>query len=125
MARELLAIDADIPFRIFNENKDGNDDVKVDDFEMHCFPQMWGSTALGFKGMGGQAMTEANTYVFVPLTCSFQNCLVYFSSRFAYAVPYSQALMKDIQAQEMKPVSKKYKYFDAYVEEVGTQRGGE
>lgn len=33
------------------------------DLILHSFPQMWGSTALGFDVIGGQAMTEAYTTV--------------------------------------------------------------
>lgn len=32
-------------------------------FKMYVFPQTWGSTALGFDGCGGQAITEAYTTV--------------------------------------------------------------
>lgn len=38
-------------------------DVPHDDFEVYVFPQMWGSTALGYSGFGGQAMTTASTIV--------------------------------------------------------------
>lgn len=34
------------------------------DFEADVFPQLWSSTALGFGGVGGQAMTTAYTTVF-------------------------------------------------------------
>lgn len=33
------------------------------DLVLHTFPQMWGSTALGFEWIGGQAITEAYTTV--------------------------------------------------------------
>ncbi len=33
------------------------------DLVLHSFPQMWGSAALGFDRIGGQAMTEAYTTV--------------------------------------------------------------
>ena len=32
-------------------------------FKMYVFPQIWSSTALGFDGCGGQAITEAYTTV--------------------------------------------------------------
>ncbi len=38
-----------------------------EDFKVDCafnmFPQLWGSTSLGYNGFGGSAMTTANTYV--------------------------------------------------------------
>ena len=36
------------------------------DFDIIMFDQTWGSTALGFPGVGGSAMTEATTYVLIP-----------------------------------------------------------
>lgn len=59
------------------------DDVHV----TAMFPQMWGSTALGFGGLGGQAMTTAYTTV---IECqSNGHYAVYFGSsgRLAYLVP--------------------------------------
>lgn len=40
-----------------------DDPYKSVDLVLHTFPQMWGSTALGFDVIGGQAMTEAYTTV--------------------------------------------------------------
>lgn len=105
-AKELLMINDDLPFRF-----DYSEEPKptVDDFDMYTFEQVWGSTALGFGGIGGQAMTAARTYVFVPITCN-QKCFVYFAGRFAYAVKYSQTLMDDVLRWSMEPVSKAGKY---------------
>ena len=64
---------------------------------------------LGFSGIGGQTMTTANTYVFIPLFVH-QNCFVYFGARLAYAVPYSEVFVIDIGQQKMEPVSRKGKY---------------
>ena len=106
MAREILAIEADLPFRL---------DYKyqplptIDDFELYTFVQTWGSTALGFGGIGGQAMTDARTYVFIPVSCQ-QKCFVYFGGRFAYAVDFSQDFMEDVQRGNMMPVSGADKY---------------
>lgn len=47
-----------------------------------AFPQTWGSTALGFGGIGGAAMTTAQTYVVLANGSVF----VYFGSRFAYEI---------------------------------------
>lgn len=106
IAREILAIEEDLPYR-FDYKK--QDRVSINDFELYTFDQVWGSTALGFGGVGGQAMTTARTYVLVPED-GVQNCFIYFAGKYAYEVPYSDVLMADIQRQSMEPVSKKGKY---------------
>lgn len=103
-AMELLCIDEDIRFRFKNRN------TRISDFEMISFNQTWGSTALGFGGIGGQAMTSARTYVFVPVTCE-EDCLVYFAGKFAYSVPYSQEFVEDVKGENVagKYESSKYR----------------
>ena len=113
MAKQLLIINEDLPFR-FDYSKDRR--VTVDDFEIYIFEQVWGSTALGFGGIGGQAMTEENTYVFVPLNCD-QKCFIYFGSRFAYEVEWSDTLMQDILAKKVEPVNRYRKYTAAALKE--------
>lgn len=76
---------------------------------MYVFPQVWGSTALGFGGVGGQMMTTANTYVFID-KYSEQNCFVYFGGRFAYEAPYCQEFIDDVRRNKMEPVNRKGKY---------------
>ena len=105
MAREILQIEADLPFR-FNYDKEK---ATVDDFDLYTFEQTWGSTALGFGGIGGQAMTSSRTYVFVPVTCN-QKCFIYFGGRFAYTADYCKELKEDIRTQRMEPVSRAGKY---------------
>ena len=57
MAREILQIEADLPYRFdYKETPSPT----LEDFEIHTFEQVWGSTALGFGGMGGQ--DELSTY---------------------------------------------------------------
>lgn len=107
MAREILAIEADLPFRL---NYDDQFLPTVDDFELYTFVQTWGSTALGFGGVGGQAMTDATTYVFIPPVNCKQKCFVYFAGRFAYAADFSQEFMNDVQKHDMVPVSRAGKY---------------
>ena len=106
MAREILAIEADLPYRFDYSN---NSNPTFDDFELHAFEQTWGSTALGFGGVDGQAMTPARTYVFVPVTCN-QKCFVYFAGKFAYAVDYSEKFMEDVYNGTMESVTKSSKY---------------
>ena len=105
MARELLTIESDLPYR-FDYSVEH---PTIDDFELYTFNQTWGSTALGFGGIGGQAITQARTYVFVPVTCE-QKCFVYFAGRFAYKADYCTNLSEDIRNQNMAPVYQVGKY---------------
>ena len=106
MARDILAIEADLPYRFDYSN---NSNPTLDDFEIHVFEQTWGSTALGFGGIGGQAMTSARTYVFIPMGVN-QKCFVYFAGKFAYAVDYSEKFMEDVLKGNVASVSEAGKY---------------
>ncbi len=55
---------------------------REDECEVHHFLQTWGSTALGFGGIGGSAMTSAYTTV---VTCHHVSA-VYFAGGYAYTV---------------------------------------
>lgn len=106
VARELLMIEADLPFRLDYNIKPRHD---MDDFDLYTFEQTWGSTALGFGGIGGQAITTARTYVFVPTMCD-EKCYVYFAGRFAYSVPYSDRFMEDVRSQDVAALAKAGRY---------------
>ena len=112
MAKNILQIESDLPYR-FNYKNDKYDHPTVDDFEIYIFQQIWGSTALGFGGIGGQAMTSTYTYVFVPVN-SNQNCFVYFDGEFAYEAPYSDIFMEDVAKHRMEPVHRKGKYYEQF-----------
>lgn len=101
MARELLAIDSDLPSR-FDQPDCQDEHPTVDDFELHIFEQTWGSTALGFNVVGGQAMTTANTYVFIPLFVN-QPCFVYFGARFAYSAHIVTSSFKTYLSKKWSP----------------------
>lgn len=120
IAKELLEINEDLQFRV---NNPSNSRIYDEAFELHIFPQTWGSTALGFGGIGGQAMTEAMTYVLLSRVDG-EDCIVYFAGRFAYKVPYSPEFMDDLLRQCMEPVYKSGKYITAARNEVnnGTKR---
>ena len=107
MAREILAIEADLPHRFDYSNN--LYPPTLDDFEIHVFEQTWGSTALGFGGVGGQAMTSATTYVFIPIGIN-QKCFVYFAGSFAYAVDYSDKFMEDVWSCNVVAVHESGKY---------------
>jgi hypothetical protein len=74
------------------------------------FPQIWGSTALGFGGVGGASMTTAYTIV---LECNSE-IAVYFGGRHAYTVqkPNNQ-FWDDVDAGKMKPVPEAAVYLSA------------
>ena len=110
MAREILAIENDLPYRFDFSKKPY---ATLDDFELYTFEQVWGSTALGFGGVGGQAMTTARTYIFVPQQID-EKCFVYFAGRFAYAVPYSQTFMDDVLNGRVESMSRAGKYAVAH-----------
>lgn len=110
-ALDLLLIEKDILYRMDYSKENKHFRVGVDDFTMYIFEQTWGSTALGFGGIGGQAMTTANTYVFVPVTCH-QNCFVYFDGRFAYQAPCSKSFMEDVRNHSMKSVNQSRLYLN-------------
>lgn len=107
MARQLLRIEEDLPFRFDCSN---GERPKVDDFELYYFEQTWGDTSRGFGGMAGQAITTENTYVFIPIVVK-QKCFVYFDERFAYAVDFGDEFWNDIQRRNMAPVYQRGKYF--------------
>ena len=73
--------------------RNGNKDAMVTKTRKHTdydltvaamFPQTWGSTALGFGGIGGAAMTTAYTIV-IHSSLTDQYC-VYFGGGFAYRI---------------------------------------
>lgn len=105
MAREALSIASDYQFRLNDRANTSNDA-----FEIYTFEQVWGSAALGFGGIGGQAMTTARTYVLVPQVDG-EDCIVYFGGRFAYKAPPSSEFMEDVRCCRLEPVSRKGKYF--------------
>lgn len=69
-------------------------DVKIDHF-----PQIWGSTSLGFGGMGGAAMTTAYTTVII---CK-ENAAVFFGGRHCYSVDgINDAFKEDLKNRIMR-----------------------
>jgi len=64
------------------------------------FPQMWGSTALGFGGMGGAAMTTA--YTIVMGTDYSRLYSVYFNGRYAYCAELTNAFVADLRDHHLK-----------------------
>jgi hypothetical protein len=80
---------------------------REDDVEVVHFAQTWGSTALGFGGMGGSAMTSAYTTV---IMCGVA-AAVYFAGRHAYTIPkYNNDFIEDVRGQSMVARSKAGRY---------------
>ena len=109
LAIEILLINKDIPNRIDYSKEDPLYRFNINDFSIYVFEQTWGSTALGFGCMGGQAMTTANTIVLIPINNN-QDCFVYFAGRFAYSVPYSDVFGDDVMNYRMASVNQRSKY---------------
>ena len=105
MVDEILSIAKDIPLRLKQNRKYSS---SLDDFEFYTFEQTWATTNI-FYGIGGDGMTVARTYVFVPKTRE-DDCFVYFAGRFAYQVPYSDKFMEDVIQQWVEPATKSSKY---------------
>jgi hypothetical protein len=64
------------------------------------FPQTWSSTALGFGGIGGQAITSA--YVCIIESDLVGGFAVYFGGRFAYVINRpNEKFIEDIERHRM------------------------
>lgn len=75
------------------------------DIEAVQFSQTWGSTVLGFGGVGGASMTSA--YVTVVHCMRAQASAVYFAGRFAYLIKKPHRIFyDDIRTNSMADVSK-------------------
>jgi hypothetical protein len=75
----------------------------IQDFEENCtiwkFRQIWGSTALGFSGVGGQALTPATTIVI-----KYQkHAAVYFNGQHAYDLYTLGSKFKEAIMNEQMP----------------------
>lgn len=79
-----------------------------DEGKLYDFDQRWGSTALGFDGYGGSAITTERTYVFIP--DSRNVAYVFFGSEFAYTANLNDAFRKDLAQHNMAAVRESEKY---------------
>lgn len=76
------------------------------EFELTMFLQTWGSTALGFGGIGGQAMTDAYTTVIREIYSEW--CGVFFGKNLAYIIKGPNTkFYEDMSKFQMKPVYEK------------------
>ena len=79
------------------------------DIEVVMFPQTWGSTALGYDGIGGAAMTPAYTVI---VMCHNEYCVYFGHDRLAYKIKLLQLtstgmekLLNDVHNQNMPSCS--------------------
>ncbi len=73
------------------------------------FVQTWGSTCLGFSGIGGAAMTDAWTHVVQTYSGKFH---VFFDGTYAYSVETpTEEFKKDLEKQCMKSVAEANKVY--------------
>lgn len=71
------------------------------EFDLYMYPQWWGSTALGFEGIGGQALTQAYTTVIVDEKTNYAG--VFFEERLAYAILNpNERFWDDLNMKNMK-----------------------
>lgn len=100
--KEYYPFDEDTPKYIY-------DAYKYPDFDFTMFSQVWGSTALGFNGIGGQALTKAYTVIAHEIHTNI--ALVFFEEEFAYLVKNPNELFKeDLENRNMKAVYEAFKY---------------
>lgn len=99
------------------------DSVKYPEFDFNMFSQIWGSTALGFNGIGGRALTKAYTTVVEEMNLNIYG--VFFGDRLAYAVENPNNLFfYDLDHHSMKAVYESFKYnnTDAEVYKLGEDK---
>lgn len=92
-------------------------DGRFDERELHVytFPQTWPSTALGFGGVGGAAMTRAQTTVV--MVRRNQRAVVYFAGRYAYTAIVSRTFMNALSCQRLadcRDAAEDYDLIDAF-----------
>ena len=79
------------------------------EFEVYVFPQTWGSTALGFGGIGGQAITSAYTTVIEELTFGIWG--VFFGNRLADVIESpNDSFLEDLRRGNMSDYAMAGKY---------------
>lgn len=98
--------------RFWNEIKDdlAKDKIRYPEFEMYMFPQVWASTALGFDGIGGRAITSAYTTNIHEQSTGW--CGVFFGERLAYKIKDPNGLFFEDEMHgrmAKKTMSGKYK----------------
>lgn len=90
--------------------KEEANNIKWFDADMTVFKQIWGSTALGFGGIGGQTMTSAYTTVVEEPQIGVYG--VFFGERFAYLVTKPTERFKaDFARHQMASVAEAHRFY--------------
>lgn len=91
--RKAMHVKGQYPMRMVHRRPNANECVVV-----AMFPQTWPSTALGFGGVGGRAVTDAyTTVVECKETPECRAWATYWDGRFAYCVRQSLATPDQLQ----------------------------
>lgn len=114
IAIDLLTIERDFYLRLPKEimAKVREQKLYITKFQMKTFEQEWSDTSGGFQSGGGRAMTTERTYVFISGHAPESVCIVFFGSRFAYAVPYSRKFLEDVKNRTIHGMSRWQEYLD-------------
>lgn len=92
---------------LLKEDKDKYNNLNLN---VDIFPQTWGSTALGFGGIGGQAITTA--YTTIVYDVSKKVYVIFFDNKFAYMVESpNDKFIKDMYNRQMLSVDKALKEY--------------
>lgn len=87
------------------------------------FPQFWGSTALGFDGIGGQAITTA--YTTIAQSVDLDYVAVLFDERLAYIIHNpNDKFYEDVRGEQMLPVSTASVYGEVVYDETSSASKG-
>ena len=78
-----------------------------DEPEFYSFPQLWSDSACGGGGMGGQMLTNGQTYVVrFPAT----NNAVVFVGKAYPVIDCNELFWDDLHAHQMKPYNQRHRY---------------
>lgn len=85
-------------------------DIHYPQFEIiDVFSQTWGSTALGFDGIGGCAITSAYTTIILNNDLDYVG--IFFGERMAYVIKHpNEKFVEDIKKRNMCSVENSSKY---------------
>ena len=114
-ARQLLSEDES--FKEVLARKQGRNKYRHEEYVAHVFPQLWGSTCLGFDilednslAISGCAMTSAYTTVFHEVTTD--TWVVFFGNNPCYKVTdANEEFLHDLAAQSMASLSEAKKRY--------------
>ncbi len=110
--------------RFYNAIKEdlAKNQTKYPVFEiMAVFSQTWGSTALGFGGVGGQSMTSAYTTVIQNYDLGY--AAVFFGNIMAYIVLHpNHKFWEDVQGRKMCDVRAHHKYENTKTDKDGGEQ---